>query len=64
VSKVGGKRTDAIEKLKGHEKDLRMATKTVDEVSETISRDERILRRYVGAIYRLRGELARFWPWR
>jgi hypothetical protein len=44
----------AVENLKTHIRELGLASDEIDQVKEAITKDERILRRYVGFIYRLR----------
>jgi len=47
-------RTSAVEHLKTHIRVLEVASEELDQITEAITKDERILRKYVGFIYRLR----------
>ncbi|MFC1579552.1 hypothetical protein ACFL4N_01420 [Thermodesulfobacteriota bacterium] len=48
---------NTIEHLKTHLQVLKAASEELDDVTEAITKDERILRKYVGIIYRLRRTL-------
>ncbi len=52
-------RTSAVERLMTHIGELEMASQELDHLTEAITKDERILRKYVGLIYRLRRKLRR-----
>lgn len=47
-------RTSAVEHLKTHMRALEVVSEELDNVTQAITKDERILRKYVGFIYRLR----------
>ncbi len=49
--------TSAVKHLKTHLRVLEVASEELDHVTEAITRDERVLRKYVGLIYRLRRTL-------
>ncbi len=51
--------TSTVEHLKTHIRVLEVASEELDHVTEAITKDERILRKYVGFIYRLRRTLWR-----
>ena len=49
----------AVEHLRSHTRALELASDELDQVTQAITKDERILRKYVGFIYRLRRDLWR-----
>jgi septal ring factor EnvC (AmiA/AmiB activator) len=51
--------TSVVKHLKTHTRALEWASNQLTQVTEEIARDQRVLRRYVGFIYRLRRTL---WP--
>lgn len=52
-------RTSAVEHLKTHIRALEVTSEELDQITKAITIDERILRKYVGLIYRLRRTLWR-----
>jgi len=52
-------RTSAVEQLKTHIQVLEVTSEELDHVTEAITKDERMLHKYVGFIYRLRRTLWR-----
>jgi hypothetical protein len=52
-------KTSSIENLKTHDQVLELASKELNHVTEAITKDKRILRRYVGFMYRLQRTLWR-----
>ena len=51
--------TSAVERLKAHMPGIQRTSEKLDHVTEAISKDMRVLRRYVGFVYRLRRRLWR-----
>jgi hypothetical protein len=49
--------SSAVEQLKTHTRELELASDQLDQVIEAITKDKKILRRYVGSFYRLRRTL-------